>query len=628
MLPSTLKAQQKQTKSKVKIIQADSIVGGIIQDSIAVQKILGDVHMKSKKLDMYADSAYRFMNLQKVQAFGNIEIDAPKQTIWADTLTYYSDIDFSKLRGRVIIRSDSDSTTIFCNSVDYRFTNKVAHFRDRIRMVDPKGVLVADRGFYFRKADSASFRGQVQLRDSLKYIEGDTLYSSRRRGYYEMHGDVYANDPKNNSMLKGDYLQADSAGRRLVIGHAWLKNYKQDSTATDSTETDSLLSAPSDTAFHPQADSLHPSPPDSEITAPDSTQAAQPDTSQTAQPDTTHIHAYRILSIAHRSPTDTTTTVKAYKNVRIWSPDFSALSDSARYESKPHTFELWTNMPETKPPKPQKSDSLQSAPSDTAQVADTTHVKADTLQSAPPDSEAALPDSTQAIPPDTSQTVDTTSQPRPDSLHPAPPDSEAAAPDSAQAAQPAAPLKASKAWHKNIQLTGPYIRVKLKNGDIKKLVSYPNPFTVQEDTTIDRLNQIKGDTLRASFVDGQLSLIIVYPHSHLLRFTKKDGKPDGIIEVQAPLTKIFFDDGKLIKLKAFGKEKQITGDYLPKSKENAKRELDGFTWNPKQRPQRPKEEMKRHFPPIPKGPPFKLPMRYLEHTRSDSLKLAPANKKK
>jgi lipopolysaccharide export system protein LptA len=483
----------------VQIIQADSIVGGNIQDSISVQKILGDVHMKTEKLDMYADSAYRFAKLQKVQAFGNIEIDASKQTIWGDTLTYYSDIDFSKLRGRVIIRSDSDSTTIFCNSVDYRFTNKVAHFRDSIRMVDPKGVLVANTGFYFRQADSAAFRGQVQLRDSLKYIEGDTLYSNRRRGYYEMHGNVFANDPANNSMLKGDYLQSDSTGRRLLIGHAWLKNYK---------EEDSTAAEPA------KADSLRPLPPDSGIAASDSTQASRSDTSQTAQPDTTHIRAFKILSIAHRSPTDTTTTVKAYKNVRIWSPDFSALSDTARYESKTHTFEVWSN---------------------------------------------------------------------------------------------------AKAWHKHIQLTGPYIRIKLKNGDIKKLVSYTNPFTVQEDTTIDRLNQIKGDTVRASFVKGQLSLIRVYPHSHLLRFTKKEGKPDGIIEVQAPLTKIFFDAGKLVRMKALGQQKEINGNYLPESEETAKKRLDGFTWDPKQRPQRPREIMRRRFPPIPKGPLFKLPKRYLEH---------------
>ena len=42
-------------------------------------------------------------------------------------------------------------------------------------------------------------------------------------------------------------------------------------------------------------------------------------------------------------PTDTTNTIKAFENVRIWSRDFSSVSDTAQYESAAQTFELWWN---------------------------------------------------------------------------------------------------------------------------------------------------------------------------------------------------------------------------------------------------------------------------------------------
>lgn len=491
---------------------ADSIVGGTIQGA-PVQKIFGNVHLQTEDVNLYADRALKYTSRDLVQAFGNIEIITKEENIFADSLTYYTDIDFSELRGRVII--ESDSATLFGNSVDYRFTNKVAHFIDEIRLEDQRGTLVANSGFYFREPDSATFMGEVQLRDSLQYIEGDSLFSNRQSEYYELHGNVFADDPENSSMLKGDYLEADSTGRRLLQGNAWLKNYKKDSTTAEPTDTDSLQITPPDSTKQFRPDSL-------QTTIPDTTRN---DTTETSQPDTTHIRAARILSLENRSAQDTTSTIKAFENVRIWSPDFSSLSDTSRYKSKAQTFELWGN---------------------------------------------------------------------------------------------------AKSWNEQTQLTGPYIWVKLQDGEIKQLDSYPNPFSVQQDTVINRLNQIKGDTLQATFEEGQLSLIRVFLNSHLLRFTEKEGQPDGALDLTAPVTFIYFENGRLAELKSLGKEEAIDGNYLPETPKVAEKKLEGFSWNPELRPQEPQEIMAPRFPPIPEDPPFELPRRYLEHIgRTDSLRLAP-----
>src|SRR5699024_2100700 len=120
----------------------------------------------------------------------------------------------------------------------------------------------------------------------------------------------------NNSMLSGDYLQADSSGKRIIKGHAWLINYKEES-ARQKKDTSKAVS---DTAT--KADSsrfkANPSPPfpSDSIPAPtDTTHTSSSDSAQTSQPDTTHIFARKIVSIAHRTPTDTTTTVKAFSSI-------------------------------------------------------------------------------------------------------------------------------------------------------------------------------------------------------------------------------------------------------------------------------------------------------------------------
>lgn len=455
--------QQVQAQDPVNIRQADQIQGGQYEGK-RVQKILGDVHLQSQNLEMYCDSAYQFVNESEIRAYGNIEVITETERIWTDTLTYFTDVDFSQLRGRVII--EADSTTLFGNSVDYRFSTRVAHFIDEIRLEDQRGTLLADSGYYYREADSAQFHGNVQLADSLQYLEGDSLFSNREKEYYELYGEVFGDDRENDSMIRGHYLESDSTGRSLLKGNkAWLKSFETD-------------------------------------------------TSDTTQADTTHIRAKSILSTEERSPYDTTTIVFGYDSVQVWSPSFSSVSDTSRYSDSTNTFELWSN---------------------------------------------------------------------------------------------------AKAWHEEVQLSGPYINAKIVDGDIDSLKSHPRPFAVQEDTTIDRLNQITGDTLHADFEDGDLRQIFVFGNSRLLRFTKTEGgDPDGAVDLTAPNIRIFFEDGELDEMKAMG---PLNGSKLPETKETAQRQLDGFTWNPELRPQRPDEKMQRRFPPIPDELFFDLPPRYLDHLK-------------
>ncbi len=460
--------QQTQAQNQVNILEADQIQGGQYEGE-RVQKILGNVHLQSENMEMYCDSAYQFVNKDEIHAFGNIQINTETERIWSDTLKYFTNVDFSQLRGRVVI--EADSTTLFGNSVDYRFSTKVANFLDEIRLEDQRGTLVADSGFYYREPDSAKFHGEVQIADSLQYLEGDSLFSNRNTEYYEFYGDIFGDDRENDSMIKGEYLEADSTGRRLLEGNAWLKSFDQD-------------------------------------------------TADTTQADTTHIRAKTILSEEERTPTDTTAIVFGYENVRIWSPSFASVSDTSKYSDRTETFELWSN----------------------------------------------------AI-----------------------------------------------AWHEQVQLTGPYIKAIIKSGNIDSLKSYPRPFSVQEDTTLDRLNQITGDTLHADFNEGALNEIYVFGDSRLLRFTKNDAdEPDGAVDLTAPNIRIFFEEGELSRMKAMG---PVDGSYLPESDETKERRLDGFSWDPELRPQEPEEIMKPRFDPISDKIFFDLPrrfLRYLEEEHPDS----------
>jgi len=666
-----------------------------------VQKMLGNAYIISleEDIEIFSDSIYRYINENEIRAYGNIQINTENEKIWADSLVYFTDIDFTQLRGRVII--EADSTTLFGNSVDYRFSTRVAHFIDKIRLEDPEGVLTANSGFYYREADSAVFRGQVQLRDSTQYIEGDSLFSNRGKKYYEIYGEIFAVDGDNNSTLKGDYLEADASGRRLLKGNAWLKNVSKDTTRK--ADTDSVGRDPNIiTSFRPDSLSFRPdtvgktSPADSIIVT-----NQNEDTVVEAEPLTHRVRAGETLfGIAQNYKvtvdslkkwntlqnnnlnTGQNLLVKPPESIRMIKhpvqPKETLFSLSQEYEVTIEQIKSWNSLTDDdlnigqelifyKNSVTGESVYIVKKGDNLFQIARDHNMTIDKLKELNNLTSNSITtgqrlrvsnSSGDSLPRDTVRT-DTTSTPlftQPELAADTSQTSGAAATDTTHirasrilslqnttATDTSTIVNAyenvriwsrkfsaisdtsrydnreetfelwskAKTWHEQVQLSGPYIKVFLLDGEIDQLKAYPSPFAVQQDTSLDRLNQIKGDTLNAYFQDGNLSQIHVFGGSHLLRYTKNDqGQPDGAIDLTAPSTRIFFEDGELVELKSVG---TIDGSYLPQSEQTAKRQLDGFIWTPDLQPQRPKQEMIPRFPPVPEIRPFELPRRYVNY---------------
>ncbi len=263
-------------------IESFSRAIGATVDGEQIQKLY-NARLTTGNIEMVCDSAWRFINRSEIRAFGNIQIETPQETIWSDTLYYYNNRDLSLLRGRVIIQQDS--TTLFGKKVDYNFFTKVAYFENGIRLEDQNGTLIAQRGTYFQNQDSAIFKGNVQLSDSAQYAEGDSLFINRRTEYLQLYDNIFVVDSTNNGTLTGDYLEADSTGRRFVDGNAYLSRVSADTS------------------------------------------------------DTTHINATQLLLLEQ----DSTSLIRGFKNVKVWSPKFSSNSDTLLYDSSTEIFELISN---------------------------------------------------------------------------------------------------------------------------------------------------------------------------------------------------------------------------------------------------------------------------------------------
>ncbi|MDR9419928.1 OstA-like protein [Gracilimonas sp.] len=254
----------------------------ITENGESIRKMY-DARLKTGNVTMVVDSAWQYIQRNQMHAFGNIQIETPDEWIWTDTLYYDINEELSQLRGRVIIRQDS--TTLFGESVDYNFLTKVAFFNKGIRLEDTGGTLIAKRGTYFQNQDSAIFKGNVQIADTAQYAEGDSLFINRKTEFLQLYSNVLVADSSNNGLLTGDFLEADSTGRRFVDGNAYLRRISADTT------------------------------------------------------DTTHINSNQALLLEQ----DSTNLIKSYGNVKVYGPNFSSVSDTLLYNSSTEIFELISN---------------------------------------------------------------------------------------------------------------------------------------------------------------------------------------------------------------------------------------------------------------------------------------------
>lgn len=272
-------ARNCKAQKKIEIIKSDKLEGGKV-DGQNIRKLIGNVELRHKNQTLLCDSAYQFIKKKELRAYGNIEIKNDTMTIWADTANYFTKKEISNFSGRVIIHNKK--TTIFSKKATYNFKTHKAFFPVRILLKDKKGTLLAQNGIYYSKKDSAIFRGNVQIVDSTQYAEADSLFSNRKSGFYKLYGRVFIHDSKNHVYLKGDYIQADSSGYRLLKGHAIMEKLKN------------------------------------------------------SKKDTSFIWAHSIHYWEH----DSTYIFKGYGDVHIWTRKFSSISDTATYADSTHHFKL------------------------------------------------------------------------------------------------------------------------------------------------------------------------------------------------------------------------------------------------------------------------------------------------
>ncbi|NLE34440.1 MAG: hypothetical protein GX622_05010, partial [Bacteroidales bacterium] len=289
LLPCHLQAQESQGRRRVEILHSDSMKYERL-DGRTRNRLNGNVRLMHNDLYMNCDSAWYYDDTNQVLAYNNIHIwQGDTIHIRGQFLTYDGDTRKAVLTDSVEL-SDKEMQ-LFTDEIDYDVNTQVAiydnggrilsgdntltsivgiyysdqkmlHFRDSVRIVNPDYVMTADTMRYDTSREIAWFAGPSEVVGDSIYlycengwsdtrndvsqlmknavldnreqrITGDTLWYDEREGQGEAFGHVTVTDTSDNITGGGNYAWYEKRPERfLFTGTPWFSMFADDDTLT------------------------------------------------------------------------------------------------------------------------------------------------------------------------------------------------------------------------------------------------------------------------------------------------------------------------------------------------------------------------------------------------------------
>lgn len=547
------------------IVTADSL-SALTRDGRRVQELFDNVRVRQDTTRLRSEYGLRYLNRDELLFTGDVVIYERGDTLRADTVRYNKQTKVGRAWSNV--RLTDGEVVVRAPRAIYYTEEKRSVFPDSVTLVDSSRVLRAQSGTYWSNQSRADFQGNVRLTDPETYLEADSLTYYRDQERSIATGRVFI-----RRQGKNEQAPRDTTSRTYLFGN-WADNQEQNQYSR--VEGQALLVR----------------------VRMDSTGAPE---------DTLIVQGHRLEAFR----TDTHRRLIAVDSVRIWQEDLSAVADSAVYDRVISTGAVDS----TQRPSPLPDSAEAPRPDTTARVvasADSLSGRRDPPVEPAPDSLSTTgPDSTTTavastdsarVPVDSAQTASTDTTDLARAQGGAPADSAGAVDDSTVTRssgggwdRPTAqteddlPLEESRlfrspvTWFERSQVWGDSIRVRTHDRTIDTVFVRGSAFAAQQDTTIDKIQQLKGRRITAFFRRDSLRRILARPNAQAIRFlASEDGSLKGGAKASGDRIVLHFRDGTVKRTSVIGGVKS-TYHRTPESIPDPFH-LQGFQWTPDRKP--------------------------------------------
>ena len=265
--------QNKKTRKKIYVIHTDKM-GPDAKLGSDFKKLLGNDTIKDNDVYMYCDSAYVNLNARLVKAFskvhikqgdtldlygnylyydggsgkafveGNVELIDKETHLYTKTLNYDVNTKIASYTDSGRITNSKNTLTSLIGI--YYTTQKLFHFKDSVKVVNPDYVMYADtmdyntesgtafltgptriigdsiyiyseKGWYDTKKDISRIWKNSIIDNRKQIIHGDSLYYNKTTGFGEAFRNVSIEDTTNKILVTGNYAWVYKKPEKFLI---------------------------------------------------------------------------------------------------------------------------------------------------------------------------------------------------------------------------------------------------------------------------------------------------------------------------------------------------------------------------------------------------------------------------
>lgn len=614
------------TSSREKaLVTADSL-SALVRQGERLQELFSNVDVKQDTTRLRSNYALRYLERDELLFTGDVVIFERGDTLRADTVWYNKKTKVGRAYSNV--RLTDGEVLVRAPQAIYYTDEKRSVFPDSVTLIDSARVLRAQEGTYWSNDRRADFSGNVHLTDPNTHLEADSLTYFRDQERSIASGSVFIRrvDTKKRRSVDSTSFAADSSiADTSVADTVSVVPDTTSGTADTSRIAVDTASVPVDTTaitylFGEWADNQEQNR-YSRVEQQALLVRVRMD-STGAPDDTLAVRAHRLEA----NRTDIYHRLVAVDSVRIWQADLAAVADSAVYDrvvsvGDPDSADASFPLPDTSASSPENVEPTYDSRLDSLVVhAELVGTEEYDLPPASPEGSPSdvTPDTTQPAPQPVRATAkaDTTepsaSEDRPLAERRAASDS-VATPDTsgARSSGPRTrattrrsewktpsvqspdnlPLEETRlflnpvTWFERAQVWGDSIRVRAQNRSLDTVYVRRAAFAAQEDTTVDRIRQLKGRNITAFFQRDSLRRIRAWPNGQAIYFSASgNGELNGATRASADYAELYFRGEDVDRIK-FGAGVQGTAyhkkEYIPDPFR-----LQGFQWTPERRPTR------------------------------------------
>ena len=167
------KAFSQKTPAKIELIQADVLEFNKSVNENA-RRFKGNVIFKHENAYLYCDSAFLYININSVDAFGHVHIKVNDSiNAYGDVLNYNGNTKIAILNKNT--RLDDNQIHLTADHLIYNLDNNVAEYNTGAKIIRSENILTSKIGYYYESKKEFFFKENVVLTNPNYIIRSDTL---------------------------------------------------------------------------------------------------------------------------------------------------------------------------------------------------------------------------------------------------------------------------------------------------------------------------------------------------------------------------------------------------------------------------------------------------------------------